>query len=402
MGKAIFWSVPAHGDTMPLLGTLKELVQRGEEIIYYGNEEFREVVETTGAQFRTFKGEVTSIEFQLAETDFVGFLYSLLAFGLDKLIHNLDDARREHPTYVIHGCMCSWGKMLGQLLNIKSINLIHSAPMSDEDVPKGLHEVFSIFLPLLGSIIASTFNHNSLAAQYKRRFGIKVDWFDLATNLENLNVVYSPPFMTPELVHREPTWRFVGPSLYFKENKITQESFSFSRKVGKPLVYVSLGTIHSGNKTFIEKCVQAFNGKHYQVLCSVARKFSAKDFDMFPENFTVAEWVPQQTILARVDIFLTHAGMNSVNEGLYFGCPMLMFPHHIEQLTTAKRVKRLGCGEILDVHKVTPGELLRMTEKIIKTPSYKDQANHYSQVIQKYEEHSVNLAASAIIEYARS
>lgn len=179
-------------------------------------------METTGANFRSYKGEVNSIKFDLAETDCVGFLRSLLAYGLDKLIHNLEDVRREQPSYVVHGCMCCWGKMLGQLLRVKTVNLIHSAPMSDEDVPKDPHTLFSILIPLIGCIVASKFNGNSVPAQFKKRFGISINWFDLAANIEDLNVVYSSTFMTPELAERETNFRFVGPSLYFKNHNNNQ------------------------------------------------------------------------------------------------------------------------------------------------------------------------------------
>ena len=403
MGKAVFWSVPAHGDTNPLLGTLEELVDRGEEVIYYGNEEFRDAVETTGAQFRPFKGEVDSIEFDLAETDFVGFLCSLLAYGLDKLIHNLEDVRRERPSYVVHGCMCSWGKMLGQLLGVKTVNLIHSAPLSDEDIPKGPHELFSIFLPLIGRIIASKFNGNSLPAQFKKRFGININWLDLGANIEDLNVVYSSTFLTPELAEREGSYRFVGPSLFFKNHKSNQEGLSFQKKADTPLLYVSLGTIHSHNQRFFEKCIQAFETKpSWQVLLCVGKKLSATDFGPLPDNITMAQWVPQQEVLGQVDLFLTHAGMNSVNEALYYGVPMLLFPHHMEQAANAKRVTRLGCGETLDVHRVTPAELLKMAERVLETPSYGERAQHYSKIVQKDAEQSVKNAADAILEYARS
>ena len=406
MGKAVFWSVPAHGDTNPLLGTIQELVERGEEVIYYGDEEFRGVVEKTGATFRAYKGEVKTIQFDLAESDFVGFFLSMLSYGLDKLIHNLDDVRREQPTYVVHGCMCSWGKMLGRLLGVKTVNLIHSAPVSEEDIPKNFHTLFTILIPLMGCIVASKFNRNSVPAQFNKRFGISIDWFDLGANIEDLNVVYSCTFMTPELAEREKSFRFVGPSLNFKnhdrDNNIQVLPFSFQKKqVDVPLIYVSLGTIHSHNRRFVEKCIQAFENKPWQVLISVGKKLSASDFGPLPPNITIAQWVPQQKVLEQVDVFLTHAGMNSVNEALYYGVPMLLFPHHLEQAASAKRVKRLGCGEILDVHKVTPEQLVKMTEKVLETPSYRERARHYSQIVRKDAEQSAKAAADAILEYAR-
>ena len=41
MGKAIFLNFPTHGCINSLLGTVSELVNRGQKIIYYCTEEFR-------------------------------------------------------------------------------------------------------------------------------------------------------------------------------------------------------------------------------------------------------------------------------------------------------------------------------------------------------------------------
>jgi UDP:flavonoid glycosyltransferase YjiC (YdhE family) len=33
--------------------------------------------------------------------------------------------------------------------------------------------------------------------------------------------------------------------------------------------------------------------------------------------------VPQLEILERCSLFITHCGMNSINESVYYGCPMV-------------------------------------------------------------------------------
>ena len=45
MAKALFLNIPAHGHMNPTLPLTRELVNRGETIIYYTGEEFREKVE---------------------------------------------------------------------------------------------------------------------------------------------------------------------------------------------------------------------------------------------------------------------------------------------------------------------------------------------------------------------
>ncbi len=59
MRKAIFLNFPTHGCINSLLATASELIDRGEKIIYYCAEEFRNKIEQTGAEFRPFKGFIS-------------------------------------------------------------------------------------------------------------------------------------------------------------------------------------------------------------------------------------------------------------------------------------------------------------------------------------------------------
>ena len=57
--------------------------------------------------------------------------------------------------------------------------------------------------------------------------------------------------------------------------------------------------------------------------------------------------VDQIAVLQAADIFLSHCGMNSVNESLYFGVPLVCFPQTAEQGGVARRVRQLEAGVFL-------------------------------------------------------
>ncbi|MGB8455342.1 MAG: hypothetical protein WCD89_23800 [Anaerocolumna sp.] len=52
MGIGNFFNIPAHGHINPTLPIVNELVKRGETIIYYSTEAFREKIEKTGAKYK--------------------------------------------------------------------------------------------------------------------------------------------------------------------------------------------------------------------------------------------------------------------------------------------------------------------------------------------------------------
>src|SRR5581483_11360303 len=51
MARVAFFNLPAYGHINPTLPVVAELVRRGESVVYYSNEEFRDVIEKTGARF---------------------------------------------------------------------------------------------------------------------------------------------------------------------------------------------------------------------------------------------------------------------------------------------------------------------------------------------------------------
>ncbi len=93
MGKAIFLNFPTHGCINSLLGTVSELVNRGQKIIYYCTEEFRNKIEQTGAEFRPYKGVVNT--FKIENDDLSKAIELSVEMAVDKLEHNLEAIRKE-------------------------------------------------------------------------------------------------------------------------------------------------------------------------------------------------------------------------------------------------------------------------------------------------------------------
>ena len=71
-------------------------------------------------------------------------------------------------------------------------------------------------------------------------------------------------------------------------------------------------------------------------------KVSPDSLGKLPENIYAYSFVPQIEVLSKADVFLTHCGMNSINEALCFGVPMVAMPFINDQITNAKRLVNLG------------------------------------------------------------
>ena len=110
-----------------------------------------------------------------------------------------------------------------------------------------------------------------------------------------------------------------------------------------PIVYISLGSIIS-NKGFCRECIKAFGSTGFSVILNTGR-ISPESLGTIPENIHAYSFVPQIEVLSHTDVFLTHCGMNSVNEALTLGVPMVAMPFLNDQITNAKRIVELGLGK---------------------------------------------------------
>jgi MGT family glycosyltransferase len=107
---------------------------------------------------------------------------------------------------------------------------------------------------------------------------------------------------------------------------------------------------------------------------SVGRKIDLKQLGAIPSNFLVRDWVPQLLVLSKASLFLTRSGINSANEALYYGVPMLLFPEILEQKLVAGQVVAAGAGLILDEHTLRADDLRRQVNGVLGEPKFQQAA----------------------------
>jgi len=121
----------------------------------------------------------------------------------------------------------------------------------------------------------------------------------------------------------------------------------------------------------------------YQVVLSVGHKTPLSSLGDIPPKFIVQNYVPQLEILQRANVFISHGGMNSVSEALYYGVPLLVIPQSADQPWVAKRVAQLGAGKLLPRTRATPGTLQRITGEILTNPSYAQASVHIGETLRQ-------------------
>ena len=63
--------------------------------------------------------------------------------------------------------------------------------------------------------------------------------------------------------------------------------------------------------------------------------------------------------------------MNSANEAIYFGVPVVAVPQNSDQPLIAKRLEELELGKFLDKNDVSPDTLRNAVNEVLNNPLYK-------------------------------
>ena len=131
------------------------------------------------------------------------------------------------------------------------------------------------------------------------------------------------------------------------------------------MVYIALGTIFNLKPDFYRTCMAAFQASDLTVAMSVGNNIDIGELGPIPANFIVAKYLPQLEILKLASAFISHAGMNSCSEGIYYKVPLVLFPQAQDQYLMAERIAELGAGFISVTRNITPAELRKVTEMVI-------------------------------------
>ncbi|PPK62034.1 glycosyltransferase [Actinokineospora auranticolor] len=132
--------------------------------------------------------------------------------------------------------------------------------------------------------------------------------------------------------------RFVGPLL----PKFTDlgDTSDLVYPQGDPVLYVSPGTVWAWTPAYMRAVVAAFAGSRWRVVVATG-PVDPTMLGNLPDNVIARRFMPQQAVLARSSVFLTHAGMNSSLEALAAGVPMVVRPRAADQRHIAKTLVRL-------------------------------------------------------------
>jgi len=447
----MFLNVPGHGHVNPTLAVAKELVQRGEKVIFYLTDEFRAAIEATGATFRGYQshmGRLGALSTAAPETmaEINPLPFSLMDESEAVLPQVIDRIRADQPDIILYDVMSFWAKIVVRALQVPAI--LTRPTFASDGLPGRMMGAGAggnipgmtggnrpsagaqpgagarpgpapsrgaaggpapmggpgpgMTMPGLGGMpdFFSGFRQiDGRLAALCRTYGVEpFTGLEAFFGSEALNIVFIPKEFQPGGEKMDPQrFVFVGPSI---QPRPDHSQFPLEQLKGQTVLYISLGTVMNNQADFYNMCFRAFKDEPWQVVLSMGTQVDPAALDPAPANFIVRPSVPQLEVLPYTRLFVTHCGMNSTMESLYYGVPMVGLPQQGEQMMTARRIQELGLGAALDMSTLTVEQLQATVKATMSNEDYRKNAQAMQQAVRNaggYER-----AADAILNFAHS
>ncbi len=364
--KIAWFCIPAYGHTNPTLGLVRELTSRGHEVYYFSFEQFRPVIEQAGAHFIG----CDAYEFEMEDKENADRVAKDIAFSTELIVSStlaLDDMVTEkikeiRPDLIVSDSVAFWGKLAALKSGIPYVSSTTTFAFNRYSSRYMKQSASQAVKMLLG------IPHSNRQIKRLREKGYPVkNILDIVQNDNDTNtIVYTSSYFQPCAETFSERYHFIGPSI----RPITEPV----AKTADRTVYISMGTINQ-NRAFYRSCIDALKETDWQVIISMGS--NTDRFDDLPPNIQIYDFVDQMAVLSIADGFITHCGMNSVSEALYYEVPLVLFPQTTEQEAVAGRTEELGAG--IRLKSIEGKDIKEALETIMNEPSYKNNAVRISE-----------------------
>lgn len=380
MARVLFINGGSEGHINPTIGVVQELISRGEEVVYFTIEDFRERIEKTGAIVRTFDGQKFIKAFISGGRNYLLERINGLLLTADIVIPSvLEQIKGEHFDYIIHDSMFGCGRLLAQILKLPAINSCTSFAQTKASFDKMLEQLSKKIPTEIVKPIHDEFQR--LTVMVKEKYEVEIHSpYEVFCNPAPLTIVYTTREFQPLGEAFNQTYKFVGPSI---SSRLTGENFDLTAIKEKSPIYISLGTVFNQAIDFYKLCFKAFGNTDHTVVMSIGQKAQISDLGEIPKNFIVKKYVPQTEVLKYTKLFITHGGMNSTNEGLYYGVPLIVIPQSADQPIIAGQVANIGAGIKLQMQSLTASQLREAADHVLNHSSFHKAVANIKESFQK-------------------
>ncbi|MGY0234433.1 glycosyltransferase [Longispora urticae] len=138
----------------------------------------------------------------------------------------------------------------------------------------------------------------------------------------------------------------------------------------RPTVYFTLGTIYT-NPDLHTRVLAGLRDLPADIVVTVGEHIDPAGFGPQPAHVRIERFIPQDELLPRCDLVVSHGGSGSVTGTLAHGLPAVLLPMGADQPHNAARCVELGVGRAIDPVTATPDDVRDTVSAVLADPAHR-------------------------------
>ncbi|XP_041983216.1 UDP-glycosyltransferase UGT5-like [Aricia agestis] len=197
--------------------------------------------------------------------------------------------------------------------------------------------------------------------------------YNASLMLGNGNVVSSDSFPLPK------NYKDIGGYHIIDVDKPLPENLKqIMDKAANGVIYLSFGSVlrvSSMSENYRNSILDVLKNTNRTVIW-----IADVNLPNLPENVHMMKWAPQLSILAHPNciLFITHAGLLSLTEAIYFGVPVIGVPFFADQFYNIDKAAEAGFGRKCVLDGISTENLKIAIEDVLENPRYLERAKQLS------------------------
>ncbi|XP_021932915.1 UDP-glucuronosyltransferase 2B17-like isoform X2 [Zootermopsis nevadensis] len=178
-----------------------------------------------------------------------------------------------------------------------------------------------------------------------------------------------------------------------KTDPLPEDLQKFLDEAEDGVIYFSLGSNVQSDRIPEEKRIiflEVFSELPQKILW----KWESDILPRQPSNVKIGKWLPQQDVLAHPNIkmFISQCGLQSFQEAVYFGVPILGIPFFGDQKYNAKKIVTEELGVQLSLQDLTKETLSAAINAVLNDPRYQNSMKKMSAISKDEPQNSLDRA----------
>ena len=192
-----------------------------------------------------------------------------------------------------------------------------------------------------------------------------------------------------------PLTEYVGPLMMSSFTPLEDQLVEWlDSKPNRSVIYVGMGATGFITTPIAKFLINGILATDFSAVWALPMSDQAvlEGVDIDRDRFFISKWIPRQTLFKHPKLVMTilHCAMNSVQESLYNGLPMMCVPHGFDHFDVAARVANARVGislysltnSLVYGRDFTPENVTNIIKAITETEMYSEQAKKFRKLFQ--------------------